>query len=127
MQKVHMTLEPKSLNIAQILEHVRLVIMLLALTTGVLLVSNLWEQTLARETMASAGKGVIFILLALGLMGTHRLSVALTAMLCSTGVLGLLSRGHPMALTDWLQVLMLFICAGLLFASDGGRSRNQYE
>ena len=28
-----------------------------------------------------------------------------------------------MALTDWLQVLMLFICAGLLFASDGGRSK----
>ena len=32
-----------------------------------------------------------------------------------------------MALTDWLQVLMLFICAGLLFTWDGGRSRNQYE
>ena len=40
MQKF-MTLEAKSLNIAQIQEHVRLVIMLLALTTGVLLVSNL--------------------------------------------------------------------------------------
>ena len=127
MQKVHMTLEAKSLNIAQIQEHVRLVIMLLALTTGVLLVSNLWEQTLARETMASAGKGVIFILLALGLMGTHRLSVALTAMLCSTAVLGLLSGGHPMALTDWLQVLMLFICVGLLFTSNGGRSKNPCE
>ena len=59
-------LEAKSLNIAQIQEHVRLVIMLLALTTGVLLVSNLWEQALTRETMASAGRGVIYIVANLG-------------------------------------------------------------
>ena len=115
-----MTPEPKSLYITQILERVRLVAMLLALTTGVLLVGHLWEQALTRETMASAGRGVVFILLALGLMGTRRLSVALTALLCSTTVLGLLSVGRTVTLADWLQVLMLIICVGLLFTPNDG-------
>ena len=105
------------LSIRQAQEHARLFAMLLALTTGVLLISDLWEQTLTQDAMASAGRGVIFILLALGLMGTRRLIVALTALLCVTTAMGLLNVGRAIVLTDWLELMMLIICSGLLFTS----------
>ena len=99
--------------------------MLLALTTGALLISDLWEQTLTQDAMASAGRGVIFILLALGLMGTRRLSVALTAMLCATTAMGLLNVGRTIVLTDWLELMMLIVCSGLLFTSPSRRNDMQ--
>ena len=113
------------LSIRQAQEHARLFAMLLALTTGVLLISDLWEQTLTQDAMASAGRGVIFILLALGLMGTRRLSVALTALLCATTAMGLLNVGRAIVLTDWLQLMMLIVCSGLLFTSTSRRSDMQ--
>ncbi|MBM28340.1 MAG: hypothetical protein CME58_08170 [Halieaceae bacterium] len=113
------------LYIRQAQEHARLFAMLLALTTGVLLISDLWEHTLTQDAMASAGRGVIFILLALGLMGTRRLSVALTAMLCATTAMGLLNVGRTIVLTDWLELMMLIICSGLLFTSTSRRSDMQ--
>ena len=113
------------LSIRQAQEHARLFAMLLALTTGVLLISDLWEQTLTQEAMASAGRGVIFILLALGLMGTRRLSVALTALLCATTAMGLLNVGRAIVLTDWLELMMLIVCSGLLFTSTSRRSDMQ--
>ena len=113
------------LSIRQAQEHARLFAMLLALTTGVLLISDLWKQTLTQDAMASAGRGVIFILLALGLMGTRRLSVALTALLCATTAMGLLNVGRAIVLTDWLQLMMLIVCSGLLFTSTSRRSDMQ--
>ena len=111
--------------IRQAQEHARLFAMLLALTTGVLLISDLWGQTLTQDAMASAGRGVIFILLALGLMGTRRLSVALTAMLCATTAMGLLNVGRTIVLTDWLELMMLIVCSGLLLTPTGRRSDMQ--
>ena len=113
------------LYIRQAQEHARLFAMLLALTTGVLLISDLWEQTLTQDAMASAGRGVIFILLALGLMGTRRLSVALTALLCATTAMGLLNVGRAIVLTDWLELMILIVCSGLLFTSTSRRSDMQ--
>ena len=113
------------LSIRQAQEHARLFAMLLALTTGVLLISDLWEQTLIQDAMASAGRGVIFVLLALGLMGTRRLSVALTAMLCATTAMGLLNVGRTIVLTDWLELMMLIVCSGLLLTPTGRRSDMQ--
>ena len=113
------------LSIRQAQGHARLFAMLLALTTGVLLISDLWEQTLTQDAMASAGRGVIFILLALGLMGTRRLSVALTALLCVTTAMGLLNVGRAIVLTDWLELMMLIVCSGLLFTSTSRRSDMQ--
>ena len=113
------------LSIRQAQEHARLFAMLLALTTGVLLISDLWEQTLTQDAMASAGRGVIFILLALGLMGTQRLSVALTALLCATTAMGLLNVGRAIVLADWLELMMLIVCSGLLFTSTSRRSDMQ--
>lgn len=125
MSGVLMTEASMLLSIRQAQEHARLFAMLLALTTGVLLISDLWEQTLTQDAMASAGRGVIFILLALGLMGTRRLSVALTALLCVTTAMGLLNVGRAIVLTDWLQLMMLIVCSGLLFTSTSRRSDMQ--
>ena len=113
------------ISIRQAQEHARLFAMLLALTTGVLLISDLWEQTLTQDAMASAGRGVIFILLALGLMGTRRLSVALTALLCATTAMGLLNVGRAIVLTDWLELMILIVCSGLLFTSTSRRGDMQ--
>ena len=113
------------ISIRQAQEHARLFAMLLALTTGVLLISDLWEQTLTQDAMASAGRGVIFILLALGLMGARRLSVALTALLCATTAMGLLNVGRAIVLTDWLELMILIVCSGLLFTSTSRRSDMQ--
>ena len=120
-----MTEASSLISIRQAQEHARLFAMLLALTTGVLLISDLWEQTLTQDAMASAGRGVIFILLALGLMGTRRLSVALTALLCATTAMGLLNVGRAIVLTDWLELMILIDCSGLLFTSTSRRSDMQ--
>lgn len=113
------------LSIRRVQEHARLFAMLLALTAGVLLISDLWGQTLTRDALASAGRGVIFILLAFGLMGTRLLSVALTALLCATTAMGLLNVGRAIVLTDWLELMMLIICSGLLFTSTSRRDDMQ--
>ena len=99
-------------------ERLRLLAMLLALSIGVLLVADLWSQSLSQESIATAGRGVIFILLALGLMGTRRLSVALTALLCGISLLDLLTVNHTLRLVDVLEIPTLLICAGLLLAPE---------
>ena len=57
---------------------------------------------------------LLFVLLALGLMGTRRLSVALTALLCSVSLPGLLSVDRTLQISDALELLTLLLCAGLL-------------
>jgi hypothetical protein len=99
-------------------ESLRLLAMLLALSIGVLLVADLWRQSLSQESLATAGRGVIFVLLALGLMGTRRLSVALTALLCGVSLLDLLTVNHTLRLVDVLEIPTLLICAGLLLAPE---------
>lgn len=99
-------------------ERLRLLAMLLALSIGVLLVADLWSQSLSQESLATAGRGVVFILLALGLMGTSRLSVALTALLCGVSLLDLLTVNHTLRLVDVLKIPTLLICAGLLMSPE---------
>ena len=99
-------------------ERLRLLAMLLALSIGVLLVADLWSQSLSQESLATAGRGVVFILLALGLMDTRRLSVALTALLCGISLLDLLTVNHTLRLVDVLEIPTLLICAGLLLAPE---------
>ena len=109
------------LSIRQVQEHARLFAMLLALTTGVLLISDLWEQTLTQDAMASAGRGVIFILLALGLMGTRRLSLIITGLLCCTALPPLVSGDSPGQPSEWLALLTLLLCVGLSLAPAAQR------
>ena len=95
-------------------ERLRLLAMLLALTIGIMLVTQLWRQPLTETSLATAGRGVLIILLSLGLMGTRRLSLGLTALLCSVSVPGLLAVNNTPQLSDGLEIMTLLLCAGLL-------------
>ena len=92
----------------------RLLAMILALVIGGLLIAQLWTQPLSQDTLTTAGRGVLFVLLALGLMGTRRLSVVLTAVMCSLSLCDLLSVNHTLHISDALEMLTLLLCAGLL-------------
>ena len=102
---------------SQTRERLRLLVMILALVIGGLLITQLWTQPLSQDSLTTAGRGVLFVLLALGLMGTRRLSVVLTTMLCSASLTDLLSVTQTLHISDALEVLTLLLCAGLLLTS----------
>ena len=99
---------------SQTRERLRLLAMILALVIGGLLIAQLWTQSLSQDSLTTAGRGVLFVLLALGLMGTRRLSLVLTALLCSVSLPDLLSVDHTLNISDALEMLALLLCAGLL-------------
>ena len=100
-------------------EQLRLLAMILALMIGGLLIAQLWAQPLSQASLTSAGRGVLFVLLALGLMGTRRLSVVLTALLCGVSIPDLLAVNHTPQISDALEMLTLLLCAGLLLIPAG--------
>ena len=102
---------------SQIRERLRLLAMILALVIGGLLIAQLWTKPLSQDSLTTAGRGVLFVLLALGLMGTRRLSVVLTTVLCSVSLTDLLSVDHTLHISDALEGLTLLLCAGLLLTS----------
>ena len=102
---------------SQTRERLRLLAMILALVIGGLLIAQLWTQPLSQTSLTTAGRGVLFVLLALGLMGTRRLSLVLTALLCSVSLTDLLSIDHTLHISDALEVMILLLCAGLLLVS----------
>jgi len=101
--------------------------MLLTLLTGALLITGLWQHSLGEDSLLSAGRGAIFFLLALGLMGTRRLSVVLTALLCSAAATRLVSVDNTTGLTDWLEMLILVICVSVLLLPTDPRGPEQPE
>lgn len=101
--------------------------MMLALLTGGLLITGLWQHALSENSLLSAGRGAIFILLALGLMGTRRLSLVLTALLCSAAATRLVSVSNATEFTDWLEVLMLLICVSVLLLPTDPRGQDKPE
>ena len=122
---------PRSLSmksrLPQVKEQLRLAAMVLALLTGALLITGLWQDTLNENSLLSAGRGAIFTLLALGLMGTRRLSLVLTALLCSAAVTRLVSVGTTTQLTDWLEILILVICISVLLLPTDRRGPGEPE
>ena len=99
--------------------------MILALLNGGMLITGLWQHTVNENSLFSAARGAIFILLSLGLMGTHRLSVVLTALLCSAAATRLVSVGITTQLTDWLEIVMLVICICVLLLPTDPRGPEQ--
>ena len=99
---------------SQTRERLRLLAMILALVIGGLLIAQLWTQPLSQDSLTTAGRGVLFVLLALGLMGTRRLSVVLTAVLCSVSLTDLLSVTHTPHFSDAMELLTLLLCGVLL-------------
>ena len=122
---------PRSLSmksrLPQVKEQLRLAAMVLALLTGALLITGLWQDTLNENSLLSAGRGAIFTLLALGLMGTRRLSLVLTALLCSAAATRLVSVGTTTQLTDWLEILILVICISVLLLPTDRRGPGEPE
>jgi len=100
------------------IERLRLLAMMLALLTGIVLISQLWLQSLDRTVLMAAGRGVVFILLALGLMGNGRLSLVLTALLCAVTAANGLQVNNVPQFSDGLELLMLVLCVGLLLAPE---------
>ena len=112
---------------SQIRERLRLLTMLLALSTGILLVAQLWQAPLTEALLTGAGRGVIFILLTLGLMGTQRLSLILTALVCASSLPDLLAVNNPVSLSLWLELPTLLLCMGLLLAPTQTRAAQEMQ
>lgn len=65
----------------------RLVAVFFAVIVGAGLIGQLWVVPLDILSLSDAARGVLFLLVALGLMGYQRLSLVLTAIVCLPGVL----------------------------------------
>jgi len=69
----------------------RLVAVCLAVAIGAGLIGQLWVVSLDILSLSEAARGVLFLLVALGLMGYQRLSLVLSAIICLPSVLA-----HPL-------------------------------
>ena len=65
----------------------RLVAVCLAVAIGAGLIGQLWVVSLDVLSLSEAASGVLFLLVALGLMGYQRLSLVLSAIICLPSVL----------------------------------------
>lgn len=97
-----------SINISKFLA------MLLALTAGVLHVGHLWLAPLGADSLLDAGRGVILLLIALGLMGSARLSLILVCFFCAGSLLDLIAISATMSVTSWVEVSLLFFAISAL-------------
>ena len=71
----------------------RQVAVCLAVAIGAGLIGQLWAVSLDILSLSEAARGVLFLLVALGLMGYQRLSLVLSAITCLPSVLA-----HPLTL-----------------------------
>ena len=91
----------------------RLVAVCLAVAIGAGLIGQLWVVSLDVLSLSEAARGVLFLLVALGLMGYQRLSLVLSAAICLPSVLA-----HPLTLDGNVlvtgQYALLFLSLVLL-------------
>lgn len=92
----------------------RLAAMGTALVVGMLHVSGLWYTALDPSVLLDAGRGMVFILLSLGLMGTARLSLVLSVLLALTGLVALVANPSEARLVNWLELFLLISAASAL-------------
>ena len=71
----------------------RLVAVCFAVSIGAGLIGQLWVVSLDVPSLLEAARGVLFLLVALGIMGYERLSLVLSAIICLPSVLA-----HPQTL-----------------------------
>ena len=90
--------------------------MLLTLSMGILLIARLLQSDLSSSFLISSFRLTLFLLLALGLMGTRRLSLIITGLLCCTALPPLVSGDSPGQPSEWLALLTLLLCVGLSLA-----------
>ena len=91
----------------------RLVAVCFAVAIGAGLIGQLWVVSLDVLSLSEAARGVLFLLVALGLMGYQRLSLVLSAAICLPSVLA-----HPLTLDGNVlvtgQYSLLFLSLVLL-------------
>ena len=71
----------------------RLIAVCLAVSIGAGLIGQLWVVSLDIPSLSEAARGVLFLLVALGIMGYERLSLVLSTILCLPSALT-----HPLTL-----------------------------
>ena len=71
----------------------RLIAVCLTISIGAGLIGQLWIVSLDIPSLYEAARGVLFLLVALGIMGYERLSLVLSAIICLPSVLA-----HPLTL-----------------------------
>ena len=72
----------------------RLIAVCLTISIGAGLIGQLWIVSLDIPSLYEAARGVLFLLVALGIMGYERLSLVLSAIICLPSVLA-----HPLTLS----------------------------
>lgn len=92
----------------------RLIAMVVALAAGIIHVAGLWYASLDEGLLLDAGRGMILILLSLGLMGTARLSLVLSILLALTGLVTLIANPVGARLVNWLELMLLISAASAL-------------
>ena len=86
----------------------RLVAVCLAVAIGAGLIGQLWVVSLDILSLSEAARGVLFLLVALGLMGYQRLSLVLSAIFCLPSVLAQpLTLGSNVLVTGQYALLAL--------------------
>ena len=93
---------------------------LLACFAGMLSIANLWLLPLTDGSLLAAGRGVVLLLLAIGLMGTSRLSLFLT-LIVALG--GLTTTGTGAGDLDVITVLEVCLAASAAMALLSPRTR----
>ena len=93
---------------------------LLACLAGMLSIANLWLLPLNEGSLLAAGRGVVLLLLAIGLMGTSRLSLFLT-LIVALG--GLTNSGTGAGDLDVITVLEVCLAASAAMALLSPRTR----
>lgn len=84
----------------------------MALSAGGLQLAVLWQEDLSQASLLTAGRGVLLLLLGLGLMGTAQLSLVLALLLCVVPALEWAVGSGSLSLVSACEMALL-ICAGL--------------
>lgn len=83
----------------------------LAIFAGCLAVGNLWVVPLSVISLLEAGRGVILLLLGIGLMGTARLSLVLTLLVALAGLDIFTAAGNATSLMAIIEVCLVTTAA----------------
>ena len=91
--------------------------MFLALVAGILHIAMLWQQPLSPEVMLEAGRGVLLLLLAMGLMGTARLSLILAISFGATSLFTIESASDTTRWLSMVEVALIILALSALLIS----------
>jgi len=98
-------------NYAAIGQGARAGSMVLALFAGIFHMAMLWQQPLSLAVLLEAGRGVILLLLAMGLMGTARLSLVLVILFCLTSLLDMGAASEMSFLMSLTEVVLILLAS----------------